>query len=134
MTTIINGYKDRIAELVKENEANKNNPDFFESTPIYGMHDNGDSHYENNMAMIDYYKRLIAEEEEKAKKEAEKEKKIAFNAEKLGMTVEAYKAKKEKERAEKALKAKIKRYRAELEELNERTAYLEKWLAENEVE
>lgn len=134
MTTTIKDYEKKITKIMERIEANKNNPSFYESTPIFGMHDNGNSEYENEMAMARYYKRQIEKIEEKAKADAERERKIAIKAEKLGMTVEEYKAKKEEEEKAKAFKAKVKRYHAELEELNKRKAYLEKWLAENEVE
>ena len=51
--------------------------------------------------------------------------------------LKAYKEGKAQEDAHKAAKAKeykVKRYRKELAELEERKAYLERWLAENEAE
>lgn len=129
----ITAYEIKIAELEKEIATKRNSIDYFKPTYRVDMHDNGLSEYENDMGMVRYYKTMI--EEEKAKlAEAEKEnQKIARKAEKEGLTVEEYKARETKRKEEKALKAKAKRYKKELEELNNRKAYLEKWLAENEA-
>ncbi len=62
------------------------------------------------------------------KREAEA---IIRKAAKKGMTVEAYKKVEAKKAAEKAHIAKVRRYTKELEEMKNRVAYLEKWLAEN---
>lgn len=128
----IESYEKTIAQYTKEIEENRNNPCFYEPTPIVGMHDTGNSRYESALAMIRYCKSEIERIKEREEKAKEAERKMALKAEKAGMTLEAYKAEKEAKAKAKALKAKAKRYRAELEELNERKAYLEKWLAENE--
>ena len=59
----------------------------------------------------------------------------ALNAnarEELQRTIDALEATIKDERERRAKVAKAKRYRKELEELNARKAYLEKWLEENE--
>ena len=47
---------------------------------------------------------------------------------------QAGKAEEEEKKHARFIQQKAKRYRKELEELNERKAYLEKWLAENDIE
>lgn len=128
----IKDYEKDIAEAIKEIEDNKYNKSFFEPTPIIDMHDTGCSRYEAKLADISFCKTKIEQLKEEAKRKEEKEKKLAFKAEKLGLTLEEYKEKLNKEYDEKARKAKIKRYYKELEKINERKAYIEKWLKENE--
>ena len=128
----IKEYKNEIETIKAKIEANQTNPHYFEATPIWGMHDNGLSEYENDMAMIRYCEAEIERAEKREKERKEKERKIAIKAAKVGMTIEAYKAVLTEEKKEKALEAKAKRYRKELKELNERKAYLEKWLADFE--
>ena len=125
-------YEKEIENAKKKIYTNRNNSEFFKTSPIFGMHDTGRSDYETEMVMIEYYKAKIEKLKEEAKEAEAKEKAITAKAEKLGMSVEAYKAKIEKEKREKALKTKIKKYRNELAELEKRKTYLEKWLAENE--
>ena len=129
----IKEYKNEIEAIKAKIEANKTNPHYFEATPIWDMHDNGLSAYENDMAMIRYCEAEIKRAEEREKERKEKEHKIAIKAAKVGMTIEAYKAVLAEEKKEKALEAKAKRYHKELAELNERKAYLEKWLTDYEA-
>lgn len=128
----IEDYEKDIAEAMKVIEDNKYDKSFFEPTPIIDMHDTGCSRYEAKLADIKFCKAMIEQIKKEEQEEKEKEKKLALKAEKLGLTLEEYKEKLKKENDEKARKAKIKRYHKELEEINERKAYIEKWLKENE--
>lgn len=132
MIITIADYEKKIEAAKKRIETNKNNPKFFEPNTIIGMHDTDRSDYENELATIKYCESQILRIKEEAEKEKEKEKQLILKAKKLNLTLEAYKEKLEKEKKEKALKAKIKRYHAELKELEKRKIYLEKWLKENE--
>ena len=128
----IEDYEKDIAEAMKEIDDNKYNKSFFEPSPIIDMHDTSCSRYEIKLADIQYCKFMIEQIKMAEQEKGKKEKKLALKAEKLGLTLEEYKEKLKKENDEKARRAKIKRYYKELEEINERKAYIEKWLKENE--
>ena len=132
MVYTIKDYEKDIANAIKEIEDNKYNKSFFEPTPIIDWHDTGCSDYEAKLADIEYCKFMIEQIKKEEQEKKEKERKLALKAEKLGLTLEEYKEKLNKEIDEKARKAKIKKYHKELEKINERKAYLEKWLKENE--
>ena len=108
--------------------ATNNNKDFY--TPS-DMHCNGLSEYENIKATIRFNDCQIEELTKQIEEEEKQEKKNKEKAEKRGITVEELLKEESIKAMEKAKKAKIKRYEKELKDLEERKAYLIKWLAEN---